>query len=141
MKLQRIGKILTAVLVMGGVLFVGIQPAGAVGCWGDWCSGTDPQATGCAADAYTVASAFHSGTGFLVELRWSPTCKTNWARVNTRNPGWVKAVQSTGYTQWGTLTTSNSPYSWSRQIYSPYKCVSASGYLGWGGPTLPTACR
>lgn len=142
MKWHVVSRALGVVLVVvAGTTTVGIQPAAAVGCWGDYCSGTDPEATGCSRDAYTVANAFDSNLGYNVELRWSPTCKTNWARVNTKGPQWVKAVQSTGYTQWGTLTASGSPYSWSRQIYSPYKCVSASGSPGWGARTLTTACR
>ena len=112
----------------------------AVSCYGDYCSGLDPQTSGCSADAYTLASSFDSNTGALVELRWSPTCKTEWARANTTSPGWIKAVQSTGYTQWGTLTQAGSSNSWSRQIYSPSKCVYAQAYFGWGGPTLTTSC-
>lgn len=124
------------------------QPAHAghvsshVSCWGDWCSGQDPQATGCAADAYTVAHARIPGTWSYVELRWSPTCKTNWARVHsswgTSYPWALRAVQrDTGYQQVGVVNSSGS-YSWTRQIYSPRLCV----YGAWTGPpgTTATSC-
>ncbi len=45
------------------------------------CDGQDPIATGCDYDAYTVTSV-DLGIG-LVELRYSPTCGTNWARVTS----------------------------------------------------------
>jgi hypothetical protein len=45
------------------------------------CDGMDPQTTGCAADAYTVPGGTAKGPGGTVELRYSPSCKTNWARV------------------------------------------------------------
>jgi hypothetical protein len=138
------GRVVASGIAIVG-LVLGIQVAvpqvaqASVSCYGDYCSGKDPQATGCAADAYTFASRFDSNTGALVELRWSPTCKTEWARANSPlSGGWIKAVQSTGYTQWGTIW--NGSYSWSRQIYSPSKCVYAQAYFGWGGPTLTTAC-
>lgn len=104
----------------------------AVGCYGDYCSGQNPQSTGCSADARTVASVYVPGTQSPVELRWSPTCKTNWARVDwswgASYPGNLKATQcATGYTQAG-VVDSNSTYSWTRMIYSPVKSVRAS----WG---------
>ncbi len=54
-----------------------------VTCSGDGCNGLDPIATGCANDAITVkttggTTSFRTGT---IELRYSPTCGTNWGRV------------------------------------------------------------
>jgi hypothetical protein len=112
-------------------------PAHAVGCWGDWCSGKDPQATGCAADAYTIAAANYNTAS--LQLRWSPTCKTNWARLVVYPMGWsvfnygsLWAIQSTGYTQ----STNTSMVSrnasavtfWTPMIYSPRLCVKAVFY-------------
>ena len=59
------------------------QLAPRVTCSGSECNGLDPEATGCAADAYTVKApggtvSFRTG---YVELRYSPRCGTNWARV------------------------------------------------------------
>ncbi len=56
-------------------------------CSGNGCNGLDPIATGCARDAITVmpsnggAVSFRTGT---IQLRYSPTCGTNWGRVLSR---------------------------------------------------------
>jgi hypothetical protein len=100
------------------------SPAQAVTCYGDYCSGKDPVATGCSADARTVASnvTVYGGAYRYVQLRWSPTCKTNWTRVNYVTPKYLWATQEpTKYTQW--YSNHNATYSWTRQIYSPSKCV------------------
>jgi Protein of unknown function (DUF2690) len=50
--------------------------------------GSDPSATGCSAGAYTARSDVGSLGGeihVLVELRYSPKCRTAWARVTTEN--------------------------------------------------------
>ncbi len=66
-----------------------------VTCSGNNCNGLDPIATGCAGDAITVTTtggaddaitvtttggtvSFRTGT---IQLRYSPTCGTNWGRV------------------------------------------------------------
>ncbi len=54
-----------------------------VTCSGNGCNGLDPISTGCALDAITVsitggAVSFRTGT---IQLRYSPTCGTNWGRV------------------------------------------------------------
>lgn len=138
----RTALIAASVLLLGGITgpLVSTHTAMAVTCYGDYCSGQDPMATGCASDAITVASA-DLGWGELT-LRWSPTCQTNWARMyvyptRTLGPGYVSAVQSTGYTQTGPIYViiSGSPQSettWSPMIYSPVKCVKAGAVLGVG---------
>lgn len=101
--------------------------AGYVSCWGDWCSGQDPNTTGCSADAYTVADVWLPGfVAQHLQVRWSPTCKTNWARfIYDPSPVWLKAVQpSTGYTQ--SRIISNAVNSWTPMIYSPTRCVYAA---------------
>jgi hypothetical protein len=105
-----------------------VPPAHAVSCYGDYCSGRDPESSGCSADAYTVAHARIAGTYVNVELRWSPRCKTNWARTGwpgAYNPNNLYAVQAqTGYTQRG-VVGNNGTYVWTRMIYSPRLGVSA----------------
>ncbi|MET8280579.1 DUF2690 domain-containing protein [Micromonospora sp. NPDC005174] len=128
-------------LGLSGTIAVG-SPALAVSCYGDYCSGQDPEASGCSADATTTASARIWGTYSYIELRWSPTCKTNWARVpaswGTSYPSQVQAFQcATGYNQSG-VSASNASYSWSRMIYSPKLGVSAR-WTGAPGYTS-TAC-
>jgi hypothetical protein len=57
----------------------------SVGCYGDTCSGKDPQAMGCLADARTLASYrrvpdAYSDDDWLVELRYSHNCQAQWTR-------------------------------------------------------------
>lgn len=108
-------------------------------CSGDYCSGLDPIATGCARDAYTVAHVQLPAVAQRLDLRWSPRCKTNWARMTLdHNPSWLRAVQLPGgYTQW--LGGRGGGNSWSRMIYSPVKCVYAEVQTqSWG--RWRTAC-
>ncbi|MEU6313240.1 DUF2690 domain-containing protein [Streptomyces sp. NPDC047014] len=113
-----------------------------VGCYGDYCSGMDPGTTRCAEDAKTIA--VKELTGAILELRYSPTCKTNWARYHQYPRGWyfggsplaLRAVQDTGYTQTYTFKLNegakeNETY-WSPMIYSPVKLVRAEVALSCG---------
>jgi len=132
-----LGSTVTAAGAAGAAQASTVRPS--VSCYGDYCSGLDPQTSGCSADGKTVAYMYDGVSGVTLELRWSPTCQTNWARVNTTSPAWIKAVQKdTGYTQWGTIGMYSSPYTWSRQIYSPSKCVYAQASVS--GRTLTTTC-
>jgi hypothetical protein len=125
-------RVLVALLALGAMLVAGSGTASsalAVGCYGDYCSGRDPEATGCSADAFTIANDdFFANNHQLdfIELRWSPTCKTEWARVRSdygRSFNWMRVVQSTGYTQW--TIGNNGTYAWTAMIYSPRLCVRA----------------
>lgn len=114
--------------------------ASAVSCYGDYCSGKDPEATGCSAGAVTVArnDEYYNAKIRWIEVRWSPTCKTNWARINMMNPSYLWATQlPTNYTQW--YSSNNGTYSWTRQIYSPQMCVLA-GVKYPNGVVEKTAC-
>jgi hypothetical protein len=132
-----------ACLLLGfaGALVVGAPAQASPSCYGDYCSGTNPETTGCSVGAQTVAQQTWAGWGVKLELRWSPTCKTNWARVST-NPAasgaTLRAVQcSTGYTQAGAVAN-NGTYWWTRQIYSPTLTVRAD-WVGAPG-SKSTAC-
>jgi Protein of unknown function (DUF2690) len=71
------------------------QSASAATCYGTGCQNRDPQLTGCSAGAYTLNSAtiyeplvHDEGFGDYaavgrVDLRFSPTCGTKWARITT----------------------------------------------------------
>jgi len=105
----------------------------SVGCWGDYCSGRDPMQTGCGNDAYTVAA--HNEQYASLQIRWSPTCKTNWARLvvyptgrHTFIYGSLFAHQDTGYEQSTTTPFSNGGTYWTPMIYSPTHCVKAIFY-------------
>ena len=71
-------------VALGGTLLVA-PAAHAATCWGSGCYGLDPNAAGCGGDAYTAASA-QTSQG-LVELRYSPSCNANWARISSSSPG------------------------------------------------------
>jgi hypothetical protein len=119
-------------------------------CYGDYCSGMDPHTTRhvpdgnyCDADGRTVASVQAAGTGLFVELRWSPNCGANWARVGeswgSYDPSALRVMKcTTGYTQAG-VVDSNSDYSWTAMIFSPYDPARA---MWIGQPAnYPTPCR
>jgi Protein of unknown function (DUF2690) len=134
---------------------VGTVPAradalpGGVSCYGDYCSGQDPVTTGCDKDAVTIASVEVDNGGGQVDLRWSPTCQTNWARWQQYPTGWcvsctplaLVAVQDTGYTQkldWfdnGTVPAAGDTY-WTHMIYSPVHKVYAGVYMPCGDDSL-----
>jgi hypothetical protein len=140
---SRVLGIITSVVV-GAPVLVAVTPmtANAATCYGNWCSGQDPHATGCDVGAISFASARIPSTWTYIELRWSPSCKTEWARVLSgygESYRWGLQVTQprTGYTQSG-VVGSNGTYSWTRQIYSPQLCV----YASWVAPPGPvgTAC-
>ncbi len=84
-----------------------------------------------------------------LELIWSATCKTKWAKLVVP-PGWwgpseVWAEQSTGYTQstgvsghYTHTTDVSTP-----MIYSPKKCVAAwfNTGVGYSWNAVHTKCR
>lgn len=138
-------------ILIAGVFMAGFpHPAYAapdllptVGCYGDWCSGRDPQDMGCAADAITLNTAYLPGSQAILELRWSPRCKTEWARVSGPG-GWgsgdtLSVTQpKSGYRQVGVSGSFNG-YIWSRMIYSPSQCVYGEWTkLNWA--TIQTWC-
>jgi Protein of unknown function (DUF2690) len=144
--------VVIVVLLAGALAFAPRAAAalpGGVTCYGDYCSGQDPVATGCYRDAITLAAVqVDTGAGML-ELRWSPTCQTNWARWDQYPTGWcmnctpdaLLAVQDTGYTQeldWfdnGTVPADGST-SWTPMIYSPVHKVYAEVDMPCGSDTL-----
>ena len=60
------------------------------------CDGQDPVQTGCANSAYTIASDYIYRLGIVigrVDLRYSPTCETNWTRtISYMGPQTLDAV-------------------------------------------------
>lgn len=113
-----------SMVLFAGTTYIAPAPAHAVTCYGDYCSGLDPQSSGCSATARTIAHTSVYGTGGeqWVNLRWSDACKTNWAQVSNPSTN-VKARQDTGYEQGFSAT--NGATSWSKMIYSPNRCVAA----------------
>ena len=90
------------------------------------CNGRDPQTTGCAADAYTVQTAVFSNA--FVELRYSPTCKTNWGRVRSRIgtnflSARIQRIDGLRYT----FSGGNFTIAWSAMVYAPVMKARACG--------------
>ncbi|ATI36263.1 hypothetical protein CPI83_29080 (plasmid) [Rhodococcus sp. H-CA8f] len=137
MKVSFLKKAAAVVVLTFSAALVNVPSASAVTCYGDYCSGVDPLSSGCSGDAKTIASAYVYGSGGTaqVNLRWSPTCKTNWAQANFVTSS-IKAVQYGGYPQ--EYSNNNGTNSWSKMIYSPSLCVKASIWGGWG--VTDTAC-
>lgn len=89
-------------------------------CQGDGCTGQKPELTGCDRDARTIrtGAVVDHVTGRQVgtiELRWSPHCQTNWARVTsgvgvaslaatvTRDDGTAEAITFHGTSTWSPM--------------------------------------
>jgi Protein of unknown function (DUF2690) len=119
-------------------------------CYGDYCSGKNPAKTNCAPGAKVIASVPKTADDdTALELLWSATCQTKWARMIVPAGWWslatLAAEQNTGYTQetgvgghYGTRTEVVTP-----MIYSPKKCVKAIYVpgIGYSWNAIETACR
>ncbi|MEV6979019.1 DUF2690 domain-containing protein [Kitasatospora sp. NPDC093806] len=78
-------------------------PQVTAGCSGLSCFGLDPVNAGCGADAYTVESV-GSAKG-TIELRYSPSCKANWARISGASAGqWFSVQDDKNWFQWWRTT-------------------------------------
>ncbi|MFI9642134.1 DUF2690 domain-containing protein [Micromonospora sp. NPDC051925] len=122
------------------------SPASAVGCTTTGCDGTDPSNTGCSADArnatnqpaYIVKGAT---TLAVVELRYSPTCGTNWGRINNRvSPSSVKV---TAYRDSPRKTTpwyggTGTQY-YGDQLYGDTSTICAVGEVVYNGVTYTSS--
>ncbi len=76
-RLPRIVAMVTAAFA-ASIVLVFAGPSGAYAAAYD---GTDPNSTGCSASASTVASVA-LGPSASVELRYSSSCRTTWARLS-----------------------------------------------------------
>ena len=145
------GAILFAILAGLGLVAPSIAHADT-SCYGDYCSGKDANATGCAKDAVTIASAaiynsavgitvgpFNAGNGSneagIVELRWSKKCGTKWAKINTsKTTGIISVVvtQDTGYEQRRNITghwqSTAATVAYTNMVYSPERRCRAYVY-------------
>ncbi|GLZ43137.1 DUF2690 domain-containing protein [Actinokineospora sp. NBRC 105648] len=86
-KVGKFGKVgSVSVLVATTIAVIGLGAGTASADARQVADGTDPIRTGCANDAFTAREARGALGGVdrvLVELRYSPRCKTAWARVTT----------------------------------------------------------
>jgi hypothetical protein len=116
-------------------------PALAATCGGHGCDHTDPYATGCAgsgASYYVVASTpIYKGSTNVqagyVQLWYSNTCGTNWARIVVYNDG----LNDIYYVKSGVYTADSRQdvydqypgTSWTNQLYAPTVKAQACGEI------------
>ena len=97
-----------AVLALIVSCLVGSTKTTFAACSGAGCYDKDPNTEGCSASAYTANSASGSGSGvsILVELRYSPSCNSNWTRITRTGSStstWLEAsVANIGRYTYGT---------------------------------------
>ncbi|MBV6400940.1 MAG: hypothetical protein CNIPEHKO_01235 [Anaerolineales bacterium] len=77
-KISLIVMILIMIVVVSSFPLAGVAYAL---CSGSACNGTDPQLTGCSADAATVKTKYPPSGLARVELRFSDACQTRWSKV------------------------------------------------------------
>lgn len=102
----------------------------AATCYASSCTGEYPDATGCAADAFTARSKTVAGR-LLLELRYSPTCRAAWGRIRNGIPGEYVSIQSTtGYESWHKIA-SGATSTFTRMVNDAgekaYACTSSGG--------------
>ena len=137
--------IVIAVLVGLGILgMVLVSTADAATCSGTSCNDTDPSYTGCSNGSYSLTSRYIyrynvdkriNETVARIDLRYSPSCKTKWARIqNLTNPGtslWVALRPN----HWIYPTLYNMGWGWTfwtRQRYAPSSPMQACGIFESG---------
>ncbi|MFD0151327.1 DUF2690 domain-containing protein [Streptomyces sp. NPDC055721] len=89
-KLATVGSALA--MAASGLLFASSPASAATSCYAETCHGLDPATTICANDAQTV---LRDRTGW-VELRYSPQCRTAWARQAFGSKGRITVNNSQG---------------------------------------------
>lgn len=106
----RLRVMTSAVTVLAALMFTPPVSAQAATCYASSCAGKSPEATGCSAGATTPRSTTWAGR--IIELRYSPTCRSAWGRIRNGVSGDEIAVFSSGpgpiYTS--TVRAGNSAY-------------------------------
>lgn len=107
------------------------------------CNGKDPQATGCsqtfqARSIRTAAIISHGKKVGLVELRWSPFCGNNWARVTSAVGTANLAATATRADGAKMSASGKGTVLWTPMIFGRDLCVSATGTVN--GATATTSC-
>lgn len=76
----------TSLIAAAALTLLMAPDAQAASCSGTGCNGKDPVAAGCSGST-TVADTAPMFTGGKAELRWSPSCRTNWVRISNYSGG------------------------------------------------------
>lgn len=112
-------------------------------CSNQGCNGKDPQATGCsttfqARSIRTAAIWSHGKQVGWVELRWSPFCGNNWARVISQVGTANLSATATRADGAKMSASGTGTVLWTRMIFGRDLCVSATGTIN--GATATTSC-
>lgn len=102
-------------------------------CTNQGCNFLDPQATGCGRDARSIRTApivSQGKTVGWVDLRWSPTCGNNWARV--RSASGVQHLAATATRSDGAKRSNAGTGTalWTSMVFGRDLCVVATGWIG-----------
>lgn len=150
---SRIGVGLGALALAGGPLAASAATASAVpakaaqaaqaACRNQGCNGKDPQATGCsttfeARSIRTAAIRSHGKQIGWVELRWSPYCGNNWARVISQVGTANLAATATRADGAKRSAGGRGTVLWTPMVFGRDLCVSATGTIN--GATATTSC-
>jgi hypothetical protein len=125
-------------ILLGSMLAVApaAQAGTGIRCFGDTCNGEDPansfnqySGTECSSGAWTVHSEQAPDVGGTLELRWGPSCLTNWTRFTPANNDqyeiWVvrmsnpAVIAGTGVGQRYIFSNGQGVAHYSDQVYSP----------------------
>jgi hypothetical protein len=108
-------------------------PAARVTCSGDGCTGQRPELTGCDKDGRTIrtgkvvdASGRAVGT---IELRWSPTCGTNWARVSSTVGAAALSATVTRSDSKAVASGFKGTQTWSPMVFARANAATATGWI------------
>ena len=115
----------------------------AASCSNQGCNGKDPQATGCsqtyqARNIRTAAIMSNGKQIGWVELRWSPYCGNNWARVVSTAGSASLAATATRSDGAKMSGSGKGTVLWTPMIFGRDLCVSATGTIN--GATATTSC-
>lgn len=148
----RVGRVVAGVqvatLAAVGLAMSTAGPAMAVTCVGYGCDGQDPNVSGCSSGANTTSYAYlrdpNNNVVGLLELRYSPTCGTNWGRVTSyigsKNMFTDVTRQTDGrrFADVGVYTVV-----WSRMVYAYNITACATGDMQLSSTTwtnMPRVC-
>jgi hypothetical protein len=128
-------------ILLGSILAAApaAQAGTGIRCFGDTCNGEDPansfnqySGTECSSGAWTVHSEQAQDVGGTLELRWGPSCQTNWVRYTPDNNDqyeiWVvrmskppapAVIAGSGVGQRYIFSGGQGVAHWSDQVYSP----------------------
>lgn len=131
--LKFLAGLFIALIVAPVAIVMNTTPAFAVSCSGYGCDGQDPVSTGCDSGAYTVASdplKYDAGGSTIgwIDLRYSPTCGTNWARTRSNIGVQSLSASVSRPNSYTTHEVGNYSTAWSGMVYAPSPVVACA----WG---------